>query len=86
MEKARSVEKASMNAKLDAAKLAIGGARASLSPGQPTTPLGSPRIEGMQLDAEDGEGSEFGSEPATPSSAVMPSIPLPQKGVSFVSS
>ncbi|KAI9637923.1 transcription factor/nuclear export subunit protein 2-domain-containing protein [Dioszegia hungarica] len=80
MEKARSAEKASMNAKLDAAKLAIGGARASLSPGQPTTPLGSPRIEGMQIDAEDGEGSEFGSEPATPSSAVMPSIPLPQKG------
>lgn len=73
MDRVRSKEKSASASKLDAAKQTL---KANGSPAQSNTPLtASPRIEGMQIDGEDVEGTDYGSEPGTPN---LPSVPLPQ--------
>lgn len=82
MDKYRAEEKAAMAAKLDAEKRSLD--IKINSPSQPTTPLpSSPKIEALQVDGEDTEGSEDGSEPPTPTAALMSSVPLPRGKVSW---
>lgn len=83
IDKTRAEEKAAMAAKLDAEKRAL-EVKVS-SPSQPTTPLpSSPKIETMQVDEEDADGSEYGSEPPTPTSALTSSVPLARGKVSYL--